>query len=109
MDTTYQQTFLVLPLAALGCPLYPPFKTPTGEPVKVRVKLLDTVRFIIARFTHEPEVVIGLPVVAGVPLEEIEKLAKVRLFEEYQRRKLVWPEEPERYPGEAAEYPNGNN
>jgi len=91
MDTTYQQTFLVLPLAALGCPLYPPFKTPDDQPVKVRVKLLDTVRFIVARFTHEPDVVIGLPIVAGVPLEEIEALAKRRLFEEYERRKLAWP------------------
>ena len=88
---TYQQSFLVLPLAALGCPLYPPF-TVGEEKVKVRIKLLDTVRFMVARFTHEPDVVVGLPVVAGVPLEEIAEVLKGRLREEYERRSLPWPE-----------------
>jgi len=100
---TYQQTFLVLPLVGLGAGLYPPFELPEGTKIKVRVKLLDTVRFIIARWTDEPDVVIGLPVVAGVPLEQIELLAKQRLAEEYERRRLSWPV------ADAVDQPTGQN
>ncbi len=102
-----QQTFLTLPLVAMGCPLYPPFEDPSsGTRVKVRVKLRDTVRFMVLRWSHEPEATIGLPVVAGVPLEEIEKLAKQRLFEEFERRHLEWPEQKF---VQNVEQPNGQN
>ncbi len=107
MTPTFQQSFLVLPLAALGCGLYPPFETPDGTKVKVRVKLLDTVRFIIVRWSHEPDVVIGLPLVAGVPMEQIEALAKDRLREEYDRRHLEWPA-PESF-DQSVEQPSGQN
>lgn len=99
---TYQQTFVTIPLAALGAGLYPPFELPDGTKLKVRVKLLDTIRFMIARWTDEPDVVVGVPVVAGVPLEGIAEVVKKRLIEEYQRRKLVWPEA-------AVEQPTGQN
>ena len=99
---TYQQTFLTIPLAALGAGLYPPFELPDGTKVKVRIKLLDTIRFMIARWTDEPDVVVGLPVVAGVPLEQIAEVVKKRLFEEYERRRLSWPEQ-------AMEQPTGQN
>ncbi len=95
---TYQQSFLTLPLASLGCPLYPPFEMPDGTKLKARVKLLDTIRFMIARWSDEPDVIVALPVVAGVPLEEIAKVIKERLKEEYERRRLVWPEQAEEQP-----------
>jgi len=88
-----QQTTLTIPLATLNCSLYPAFKDAEDQPVKVRVKLLDTVRFLVARWSHEPDVTIGLPIVAGVPFEEISKVAKQRLLEEFQRRRLPWPED----------------
>jgi hypothetical protein len=93
MTPEIQTTFLTIPLAALGCKLYPAFTDPEGNPIKVRVKLLDTIRFMVTRWSHEPEVTIGLPLVAGVPLEEIHKVAMQRLREEYDRRRLTWPVE----------------
>lgn len=95
---TLQQGFLVLPLIAMGCPLYPPFEDAQGNSVKVRLKLRDTVRFMVLRWEHEPDVSIGLPVVAGVPLEQIAELAKQRLKEEYERRHLPWPEAQQEEP-----------
>jgi len=93
MTPELQTTFLTVPLAGLGAQLYPPFEDAEGNLVKVRVKLLDTVRFMVTRWSHEPDVCIGLPVVAGVPLDEIHKVALQRLKEEYDRRRLAWPED----------------
>ena len=71
---------------------------PDGTKVKARVKLLDTIRFMIARWTDEPDVIVALPVVAGVPLEEISGVLRKRLIEEYERRRLAWPEQVEEQP-----------
>ncbi len=95
MTPEIQQTTLTVSLAGLGAQVYPVFTDDEGNVVKVRVKLLDTVRFLVARWSHEPDVTIGLPIVAGVPLEEISKVAKQRLLEEFQRRRLPWPEQTE--------------
>jgi hypothetical protein len=102
MTPELQTTFLTIPLAALGCKLYPPFEDAEGNSVKVRAKLRDTIRFMVTRWSTFPDVTIGLPLVAGVPLEEIQKVATQRLKEEYERRKLVWPEG-------TAEQPTGRN
>lgn len=99
MTPELQTTFLLIPLAGLGAQLYPPFEDAEGNPVRVRVKLLDTVRFMVTRWSHEPDVTIGLPLVAGVPLEEIHKVAMQRLKEEYERRQLEWPTDAEELNG----------
>lgn len=91
MTPEIQSTFLTIPLAGLGAQPYPAFEDGEGNKVKVRIKLLDTVRFMVMRFSHEPDVTIGLPLVARVPLEEISKVAMLRLQEEYERRGLEWP------------------
>lgn len=106
-----EKMILPITLSALGCEKSLTISPSDGEPVKFSVRLRDSVRFLIIRWNSTPSISIGIPIVAGVPLDQIEEVALTRLRERYALLQKEWPRSPdERYPGEAAEYPQqGNN
>ncbi len=93
MTPALEHVYAVFALKALGCEPSLTANLPSDETLKFKVRLRDTVRFVIYRWSHQPTISVGLPLVAGIPLEQMHNLCIERLKEEYQRRGLPWPDE----------------
>jgi len=98
-----EQMVLPITLSALGCDKSLSISPSDGAPVKFNVRLRDTVRFLIVRWNSNPSISIGIPIVAGVPMEQIEEVALTRLRERYALLKQDWPGSP------IEEQPTGKN
>jgi hypothetical protein len=83
---------MILPvsLAAMGCDKSLSIEVEGGT-AKFVVRLRDSVRFLVVRWNHEPKISIGIPIVAGVPMEQIQEVARTRLREKYALLNMDWP------------------
>lgn len=100
-----EQIILPITLAALGCDKSLSVET-DGATTKFNVRLRHSIRFLVCRWNHEPGVSVGIPIVAGVPMDQIQEVAKTRLKERYEMLKMEWPGTDASAPAEPI---NGDN
>lgn len=81
-----------IPLAVFGRQ-HIDFNAPDGAKLHIAIRALDPVQFYCVRFSHQPDVVAGIPVLAGADVKPVQAAAVMKLESEFRRLGLPWPGE----------------
>lgn len=81
-----------IPLAVFGRH-HIDFNAPDSTQMRIAIRALDPVQFYCVRFSHQPDVIAGIPVIAGADVKPVQAAAVMKLESEFKRLGLSWPGE----------------
>jgi hypothetical protein len=89
-----QCNVLLMPVAVFGKQRIT-FAPENGPAIDVAIPLTAKIQLLCARWSHEPNIVAGVPVLAGADVDAIQQHAVKKLQAEYARLGKDWPGTPQ--------------
>lgn len=79
-----------IPLAVFGRKSVS-FNAADGKVLEIAIRALDPIQLYCARWSHEPEVIAGIPIIPGADVMPVRSAAVMKLESEFTRLSKPWP------------------